>query len=104
MRARIKGSSKSPRISKVNVKYSLNLRRPTRLCHCFVLKLVKELFNMRFFEANEIIKNYSRYLDDKTCLSASGAGAAGVSAALSVAPYKMIMSMLAQRGEKLDAH
>ena len=60
----------------------------------------QDLFNMRFFEANEIIKNYSRYLDGKTCLSASGAGAAGVSAALSVAPYKMIISILAQRGEK----
>ena len=48
------------------------------------------------FLGNDIIW-ISRYLDGKTCLSASGAGAAGVSAALSLDPYKIIMNILAQK-------
>ena len=50
------------------------------------------------FLGNDIIW-ISRYLDGKTCLSASGAGAAGVSAALSLDPYKIIMNILAQKAK-----
>ena len=53
---------------------------------------------MYVFLGNDIIW-ISRYLDGKTCLSASGAGAAGVSAALSLDPYKIIMNILAQKAK-----